>query len=160
MKNSIAPLKSIFFWGILQKPVKNLDGNQKHPLKNLLTKWSDMIYLSMAKAKINKKHILAKLTLIPIKDKRLFYMREMKFLNILCERYSLEFMDVLTFDKKLDSLAYLVSDKLKETLDQKFRAFNFKIDYSRYEKYNIGDKVGEDSAVGKKKITIKQFLNE
>ena len=114
----------------------------------------------MAKAKINKKHILSKLTLIPIKDKRLFYMREMKFLNILCERYSLEFMNVLTFDKKLDSLAYLVSDKLKETLDQKFRAFNFKIDYSRYEKYNIGDKVGEDSEVGKKKVTIKQFLNE
>jgi hypothetical protein len=114
----------------------------------------------MAKVKINKKHILAKLTLIPIKDKRLFYMREMKFLNILCERYSLEFMNVLTFDKKLDSLAYLVSDKLKETLDQKFRAFNFKIDYSRYEKYNIGDKVGEDSEVGKKKVTIKQFLNE
>lgn len=114
----------------------------------------------MAKSKINKKHILARLTLIPIKDKRLFYMREMKFLNILCERYSLEFMNVLTFDKKLDSLAYLVSEKLKETLDQKFRAFNFKIDYSRYEKYNIGDKVGEDSLVGKKKTTIKQFLNE
>ena len=114
----------------------------------------------MAKAKINKKHILAKLTLIPIKDKRLFYMREMKFLNILCERYSLEFMNVLTFDKKLDSLAYLVSDKLKETLDQKFRAFNFKIDYSRYEEYHIGDKVGDDAAVEKKLITIKQFLNE
>jgi hypothetical protein len=60
----------------------------------------------------------------------------------------------------VDSLAYLVSEKLKETLDQKFRAFNFKIDYSRYEEYHIGDKVGEDSSLGKKKITIKQFLNE
>ena len=69
----------------------------------------------MAKSKINKKDILAKLTLIPIKDKRLFYMREMNFLNILCERYSLEFMNVLTFDKKLDSLAYLVSKKLHVT---------------------------------------------
>jgi hypothetical protein len=114
----------------------------------------------MAKSKINKKHILAKLTLIPTKDKRLFYMREMKFLNILCERYSLEFMNVLTFDKKLDSLAYLVSEKLKDTLDQKFRAFNFKIDYSRYEQYNIGDKAGEDSLIKKNKTTIKHFLNE
>lgn len=87
-------------------------------------------------------------------------MREMKFLNILCDRYSLEFMNILTFDKKVDSLAYLVSEKLKDTLDQKFRAFNFKVDYSRYEKYTLGDKVGENSQVGKKKITIKHFLNE
>jgi hypothetical protein len=114
----------------------------------------------MAKSKINKKHILAKLTLVPLKDKRLFYMREMKFLNTLCERYSLEFMNAMTFDKKLDSLAYLVSDKLKDTLDQKFRAFNFKIDYSRYEQYHIGDKVGDDPVVEKKKVTIKHFLNE
>jgi hypothetical protein len=114
----------------------------------------------MAKSKINKKHILAKLTLVPLKDKRLFYMREMKFLNILCERYSLEFMNAMTFDKKLDSLAYLVSDKLKDTLDQKFRAFNFKIDYSRYEQYHIGDKVGDDPVMEKKKVTIKHFLNE
>lgn len=114
----------------------------------------------MAKSKINKKHILAKLTLVPTKDKRLFYMREMKFLNILCERYSLEFMNAMTFDKKLDSLAYLVSDKLKDTLDQKFRAFNFKVDYSRYEQYHIGDKVGDDPVVEKKRATIKHFLNE
>jgi hypothetical protein len=114
----------------------------------------------MAKSKINKKHILAKLTLVPTKDKRLFYMREMKFLNILCERYSLEFMNAMTFDKKLDSLAYLVSDKLKDTLDQKFRAFNFKVDYSRYEQYHIGDKVGDDPVVEKKRVTIKHFLNE
>lgn len=87
-------------------------------------------------------------------------MREMKFLNILCERYSLEFMNAMTFDKKLDSLAYLVSDKLKDTLDQKFRAFNFKVDYSRYEQYHIGDKVGDDPVVEKKKVTIKHFLNE
>lgn len=87
-------------------------------------------------------------------------MREMKFLNILCERYSLEFMNAMTFDKKLDSLAYLVSEKLKETLDKKFRAFNFKIDSSRYERYDIGDKVGEDPLVERKKLTIKYFLNE
>lgn len=114
----------------------------------------------MAKSKINKKHILARLTLIPQKDKRLFYMREMKFLNILCERYSLEFMNIVTFDKKFDSLAYLVSEKLKDTLDRKYRAFNFKVDFSKYVTYNIGDKVGEDRELQSKLKTIKDFLNE
>jgi hypothetical protein len=114
----------------------------------------------MAKSKINKKNILSRLTLVPTKDKRLFYMREMKMLNDLCERYSLEFMNEVSFDKKFDSLAYLVSDKLKETLDKKFRAFNFKVDLSQYEHYDIGEKVGEDGSVEKKVKTIKQFLNE
>lgn len=114
----------------------------------------------MAKAKINKKHILAKLTLIPTKDKRLFYMREMKFLNILCERYSLEFMNIVSFDKKFDSLAYLVSDKLKNVLDKKYRAFNFKIDLSKYQTYNLGDKSGEDLNIKPLIRTIKDFLNE
>ena len=50
----------------------------------------------------------------------------------------------ITFDKKFDSLAYLVSQKLKDTLDQKFRAFNFRVDFSKYPKYNIGSKEGED----------------
>jgi len=113
----------------------------------------------MAKAKINKKKILARLTLVPTTAKRLFYMREMKFLNDLCDRYSVEFMDIASFDKKFDSLAYLVSPKLKMKLDQKFRAFNFCIDASRYETYNIGDKSGEDIKVSKRSKTIKQFLN-
>ena len=114
----------------------------------------------MAKPKINKKHILARLTLVPAKDKRLFYMREMKFLNDLCERYSVEFMNIASFPNKFDSLAYLVSPKLKQTLDQKFRAFNFSVDTSRYETYNIGEKVGEDVVVNKPILTIKDFLNE
>ena len=111
------------------------------------------------KSKINKKHILARLTLVPAKDKRLFYMREMKFLNDLCERYSLEFMDIVSFDKKFDSLAYIVCDKLEETMDKKFRAFNFKVDLSKYSDYDIGEKVGEDSTVEKKIKSLKNFLD-
>ncbi len=113
----------------------------------------------MAKSKINKKHILARLTLIPTKDKRLFYMREMKLLNDLCERYSLEFMNAVSFDKQLDSLAYLVCDKLKETMDKKFRAFNFKVDLSKYPDYDIGEKVGEDATINKKIKSLKDFLD-
>jgi len=114
----------------------------------------------MAKSKINKKHILARLTLVPLRDKRMFYMREMKFLNDLCERYSLEFMNIVSFDRKFDSLAYIVSDKLKDTMDQKFRAFNYCVDLSRYESYNLGDKTGEDVNVQRPVKTIKDFLNE
>jgi hypothetical protein len=113
----------------------------------------------MAKSKINKKHILARLTLVPAKDKRLFYMREMKLLNDLCERYSLEFMNIASFDKKFDSLAYLVSDKLQETMDKKFRAFNFKVDLSKYSNYDIGEKVGEDAKVNRKIKSLKNFLD-
>ena len=69
-------------------------------------------------------------------------------------------MSIVSFDKKFDSLAYLVSDKLKETLDEKFRAFNFRVDLSKYKTYDIGDKVGPDGDVSRIKRTIKDFLNE
>lgn len=113
----------------------------------------------MPKSKINKKQILARLTLVPAKDKRLFYMREMKMLNDLCDRYSVEFMNVVSFDKKFDSLAYLVSEKLQETMDKKFRAFNFKVDLSKYVDYDIGEKVGDDAAIDKKIKSLKNFLD-
>ena len=112
----------------------------------------------MKHPKINKKHVLQRLTLVPDKDKRFFYAREMKFLNDLCDRYSLEFMSIVSFPQKFDSLAYLVSPKLKKTLDRKFFAFNFKVDESRYEDYHIGDKVGPDASVKPRKKNIKDFL--
>lgn len=115
----------------------------------------------MAKEKpINKKHILARLTLVPQKDKRMFYMREMKFLNDLCERYSVEFMNIVSFPQQFDSLAYLVCDKLKNTMDTKFRAFNYVVDETKYETYNLGEKVGEDVEIVSPPKTIKDFLNE
>jgi hypothetical protein len=112
------------------------------------------------KTKISKQKILARLTLAPTMGKRLFYAREMKLLNDLCERYSLEFMNVVSFDKKFDSLAYLVCDKLKEVLDKKFRAFNFKVDFSKYKSYDIGEKSGEDFAVKREVKSVKKFLDE
>jgi hypothetical protein len=114
----------------------------------------------MAKPKINKKEILSRLVLIPDKNKRLFYAREMKLLNDLCERYSLEFMNIVSFEKQFDSLMYLASPKLKETLDKKFQAFNFVVDLSKYEDYHIGEKVGEDPLIQKPIKTTKQFLDE
>lgn len=110
--------------------------------------------------KINKRSIIGRLLNIPDKNKRVFYAREMKMLNSLCDRYSLEFMDIVDFGKKFDSLAYITSYKLKSTLDQKFRAFNYRFDKSKYPEYNIGEKVGEDKKIIKKKKTTKDFLNE
>jgi len=81
-------------------------------------------------------------------------------LNDLCDRYSQDFMSIVTFDKKFDSLAYLVSQKLKDTLDQKFRAFNFRVDFSKYPQYNIGKKSGKDVKIKTIKKTVKDFLNE
>ena len=112
-----------------------------------------------SKSTINKREILIRLVEQPKTGKRFFFAREMKMLNDLCDRYSLEFMNIVSFYKKLDSLAYLVSPKLKAVLDQKFRAFNYVVDNSKYPSYTIGEKFGDDKKVTKKNKTIKDFLD-
>ncbi len=108
----------------------------------------------------NKRDIIFRLVEVPDKGRRPFFAREMKMLNDLCYRYSQDFLAVVSFDKKFDSLAYLVSDKLRGTLDEKFRAFNFKVDLSKYKTYDIGEKVGQDVNLPRKSKTIKDFLDE
>lgn len=112
------------------------------------------------KPKINKRSILLRLVEEPKTAKRFFYAREMKMLNDLSDRYSEEFMSIVNFGKKFDSLAYLVSPKLKDSLDQKFRAFNYVVDKSKYPTYTIGEKVGQDKQIKKQPKTTKDFLNE
>jgi hypothetical protein len=114
-----------------------------------------------AKKKINKKHILARLVELPQAGRRAFYMKEMKILNTLCDRYSLEFMNVMTFKRKVDSMSYFSCDALKPTMDQKFRAFHFKVDKSDYPTYNIHNKrFGKDVNLDTTKPTTRNFLNE
>ena len=108
----------------------------------------------------NKRDIIFRLIEVPDKGRRPFFAREMKLLNDLCDRYSLEFMNIVNFGKKFDSLAYLVSPKLKNSLDEKFRAFNFKVDLSKYETYDIGGKIGDDAVISQTPKTIKDFLDE
>jgi len=108
----------------------------------------------------NKRDIVFRLLEVPDKGRRPFFAREMKLLNDLCDRYSLAFMDIVNFGKKFDSLAYLVSPKLKDALDEKFRAFNFKVDLSKYKTYDIGEKIGEDTTIFQSPKTIKDFLDE
>ena len=115
----------------------------------------------MAKSKgPNKREIIFRLLEVPDKGRRPFFAREMKMLNDLCERYSLEFMNIVNFGKKFDSLAYLVSEKLRDALDQKFRAFNFRVDLSKYQTYDVGEKAGQDAMIPPKIKTIKDFLDE
>lgn len=114
----------------------------------------------VAKQKINKKHLLAKFVDLPSSQKREFYMKEFKLLNNLIDRYSIEFVLALHIDKKYNSLAILLCDSFKASLDLKFRNFNYKIDDSKYEKIILSDaKSGEDSKVNLKLKTIRDFLN-
>jgi len=81
---------------------------------------------------------------IPKNQKRFFWAREMKLLKDLEARYSLDFLQIVTFPKKYDSLAYLVSKELKDTMDRKWRNFNFKVDFSKYDPFILGEKTGKD----------------
>ena len=118
-----------------------------------------MLQLTVA-LKINKRSILKKLIIFPKKGARIFFSKEMKLLNDLITRYSIEFVAALTFEKKFDSVAIFLCDSFKAELDRKFLNFNYKIDESKYDKFIIEDKkFGEDLKNKKKIKTIREFLN-
>lgn len=108
--------------------------------------------------KLSKRNVLLRLVKPPKDNKRAFFAREMKILNSLESRYSLEFLAVLNINAEFDSLAYLLSPKLKQKLDQKFRAFNFK-PYERIEVEIGEEKIGEDITIKKQIKSVKDFLN-
>ena len=93
---------------------------------------------------IRRQTLIGKLIDVPATQKRFFWAREMKLLKDLEARYSLEFLEIVTFPKKYDSLAYLVSSALKDTMDKKWRNFNFKVDLSKYDSFILGEKTGKD----------------
>ena len=114
----------------------------------------------MAKAKINKRELLKKFVSFPKKDLRLFFAREMKLLNDLIEKYSIEFVQALSLDKKYESVAIILCESFKPEIDKRFTSFNYKTDYSLYNDVAISEnKSGEDSAVKFKPKTIRDFLN-
>jgi hypothetical protein len=112
------------------------------------------------KVKFNKRKILQSLIEIPKGSKRETYSREMKLLNSLIEKYSIEFISILKLDKKFDSIAILLCDSFEVELNKRFRNFNFEIDISKYETYCIHEnKFGEDIPQILKPKTIRDFLN-
>jgi len=88
--------------------------------------------------------VIGRLVEVPKAQKRFFWAREMKLLKDLEARYSLDFLEIVTFPKKYDSFAYLVSKELKSTMDRKWRNFNFKVDLSKYDAIVLGEKTGKD----------------
>ena len=83
----------------------------------------------------------------------------MKLLKTLEEKYSLEFLEVMTFPKKYESLAYFVSEYLEDTLKSKWNNFNYKVDESKYDKIILGEKTGKDYVPSNNKPkNTKQFL--
>ena len=88
--------------------------------------------------------VIGRLVEVPKDQKKFFWAREMKFLKDLEARYSLEFLEIASFPKKYDSLAYLVSEPLKEPMNKKWRNFNFRIDPSKYDPIILGEKTGND----------------
>lgn len=114
----------------------------------------------MAKAKFNKKQLLKKFVEFPKTGIRHFFSKEMSLLNILIERYSIDFLNVLTLNKKYDSLAIILCDSYKPEIDKKYRSFNYKTDDSLYDKIETTSvKSGEDVEIKIKPKTIKDFLN-
>lgn len=114
----------------------------------------------MAKAKINKKQLLKKFVEFPKTGIRLFFSKEMTLLNILIERYSIEFVNILSLNKKYESMAIILCDSFKKEIDKKFRSFNYKTNFSKYDEYKLSSiKSGEDTELKNKPKTIRDFLN-
>ncbi len=114
----------------------------------------------MAKAKINKRELLKKFVSFPKKDIRFFFAREMKLLNDLIEKYSIEFVQALSLDKKYESVAIILCESFKPEIEKRFRSFNYKIDDTLYDKVVLSEnKMGEDLVVKIKPKTIRGFLN-
>jgi len=107
--------------------------------------------------KLNKKHIIEALVVIPKTQKRAFWAREMKLLNGLMSEFDNDrFWQLLSFIQKYESLAFFVSPYGKKILKKRFNEYNYKIPKTK--KVELGDKVGEDKQYDKQPSTIRQFL--
>jgi len=104
-----------------------------------------------------KKEIIERLVVIPSKQKRFFWAREMKFLNDFIKEYpDLSFWKVFSLKDKLESLLLLKGAWGKEMLKKKYLEYKYVIPENK--SYNIGNKTGSDFKVKTTPRTIKDFL--
>ena len=104
-----------------------------------------------------KKDILNRIVDIPKTQKRHFWSREIKILNDFFKIYPVEeFWSVIRFDKKYESMTFLLSDYGKKLLKKKFLEFSYVVPKTQVIK--IGDKIGKDFNVKNNPKTIKDFL--
>lgn len=105
-----------------------------------------------------KKLVIENLISIPSQGKRLFWAKEIKFLNILLEKYpNKKFWTNLSFYDKLDSMLLLRSGYYSNELELKYKRFNYKIPPK--EEVILGDIVAQKIEYKKPINTIKKFLS-
>lgn len=105
-----------------------------------------------------KKKIIESLIEVPKKDKRHFWAREIKSLNILIESYPEDiFWKGLTFPQKLDSIIVLRSGFYQKELQKKYNIFKYKVPTEI--KLTLGKKTGKDYTAKEKPKTITDFLS-
>jgi hypothetical protein len=105
-----------------------------------------------------KKKVIEKLLNVPDKQKRLFWGREIKTLNILIEVYpESKFWKGLTFPQKLDSMILFRSGYYQQELKRRYNLYKYNIPPKK--EITLGDKTGKDYTSKKKVKTIKDFLS-
>lgn len=104
-----------------------------------------------------KKKVIERLVVVPSTQKRNFWAREIKSLNILMHLYPGDFFwNNLSFPDKIDSIIVLRSGYYNTELIKKYRRFNYKIPPSK--KIELGEKCGKDYNKETKPKTIRDFL--
>ena len=105
-----------------------------------------------------KQEVISRLINVPDKDKRKFWSKEVKFLNILYEQYpDKKFWTSLSFSVILDSMLLLRSGYYAEILASKYRLFKF--EFPKDKPIKLGKKCTDDVEVSSKPKTIKDFLS-
>ena len=99
--------------------------------------------------KINKTKLLERLVEKPTSGIREWSMREFTMMKRLEDRFSLEFLNIVAFGKKLPSLAVLSSVWGESELARKFHAFNYQPKTPEIIELSP-EKFGEDIEVAKK----------
>lgn len=98
---------------------------------------------------ISKKALLERLVEKPSQGIREWSMREFTMMKRLEDKYSLEFLNIVDFGKKLPSLAVLSSEWGNLELARKFHAFNYQPKTPEVIELSL-DKFGEDVKVEKR----------
>ena len=99
-----------------------------------------------------------------VKGKLINWPKELKILNRLAKTYpSPEFWTSLDLGYKLNSLAFLISERGRQTLFEKHNkhCFSKSLDNPAAEVYDLEDKkIGEDKIIVKKPKSLMEFLKE
>lgn len=104
-----------------------------------------------------KQKVISKLVSVPNKDKRNFWSKEIKFLNILYEIYpSSKFWMSLSFPTTLDSMLLLRSGYYAQQLKSKYNLFKYLP--KKDTPIKLGKKPAEDIVINQKNKTVKDFL--